>query len=594
MQKDQRGRRQEGPKECQPRTKGAAPAPQNAANQARHECDAIHQQWRDDHPGHEGSAQEHVEFLAGQMRLARQARQLRNENDDARAHQIHERAIFALTEGQKSRDHTARTDIGRGDIVRDGHELAPVPLQPAFQLLDQRVAQALILNLFDRFGQKGQRQKIGGNLRRNTARAQIKQRFLIDGPGRATMRTDHVIGVDLKLGLGQKLAVIVQEQGLADLVAIGLLRARLDQDLALKHAHGPVAQHLLEHLTAFAAQRIMGDEHGVIVMKVTVANTGPSHMSDGIVARQLDHAIIAGEPPVHGQRKAFEGAFGAQTGKDMGRSMAFMIPALRPHMVEGCRISHVNFHHLVEPRGSRAGFQHGQFRARIQLDHVVQNRLGGLRAVVINQIDGARRFARHVDQDAVARKRGVERAQGAGNRRLAVLFQLTIKRTGPMDVGAGVGEPVNAHMLHRQIVRGFGVKHPVIEHNAQGVDVGKDQGVATDQHLGRRCLHLGERIRARKLPILIAPVRQAHRTDPRQRIGARRLGPPALRHRQRGNPSLGRAHFLCWGRHYATSARMSAYPLFSTSSASSGPPVLTIRPSAMMWTTSGLMWSSRR
>ena len=47
------------------------------------------------------------------------------------------------------------------------------------------------------------------------------------------MAAFHVVGVDFQLGLGQKLAVPVQQKRLADLIAIGLLRALFDQNLAL-------------------------------------------------------------------------------------------------------------------------------------------------------------------------------------------------------------------------------------------------------------------------------------------------------------------------------------------------------------------------
>jgi hypothetical protein len=93
------------------------------------------------------------------------------------------------------------------------------------------------------------------------------------------VRAGHVVGVDLQLRLGLELAVVVQQQRLADLVAVGLLRVGLHQDLALEHARSAVPQHLLEDLPAFAAFRVMGDEDGVVMVEiaVAVAQAAPPH-----------------------------------------------------------------------------------------------------------------------------------------------------------------------------------------------------------------------------------------------------------------------------------------------------------------------------
>ena len=90
------------------------------------------------------------------------------------------------------------------------------------------------------------------------------------------MRTGHVIGIDFKLWFGQKLAVIIQQQGLADLIAIGFLCTGFDQDFTLKHPYGTIAQDLLEHLAAFAADCIVRDENRVVVMERAIPQGGAS------------------------------------------------------------------------------------------------------------------------------------------------------------------------------------------------------------------------------------------------------------------------------------------------------------------------------
>jgi hypothetical protein len=107
------------------------------------------------------------------------------------------------------------------------------------------------------------------------------------------VRAFHVVGVDLEFGLGEELRVIVQKQRLADLVAVGLLRAGLHEDLALEHARRAVAEHLLEDLPAFAGHRVMGHEDGVVVVEVTVADAGAGDMRHGLVAGELHHLLVA-------------------------------------------------------------------------------------------------------------------------------------------------------------------------------------------------------------------------------------------------------------------------------------------------------------
>ena len=118
------------------------------------------------------------------------------------------------------------------------------------------------------------------------------------------MGTGDVIGVDLKLRLGQELAVIIQQKRLTDLIAIGFLRAFLDQNFALEHARGPVAQYLLEDLTALTIQRIMGDEHSVIVVKIrAIADTNTGNMGHRIIADDFKHTFVAREYTIEGERE---------------------------------------------------------------------------------------------------------------------------------------------------------------------------------------------------------------------------------------------------------------------------------------------------
>ena len=68
------------------------------------------------------------------------------------------------------------------------------------------------------------------------ARGQVEERVLVHRARGRAVAAHHVVGVDLELGLGEELARLVEQQPLADLVAVGLLRPGLHQDLALEHA----------------------------------------------------------------------------------------------------------------------------------------------------------------------------------------------------------------------------------------------------------------------------------------------------------------------------------------------------------------------
>ena len=92
------------------------------------------------------------------------------------------------------------------------------------------------------------------------------------------MAAFHIIGVDFKFGLGQKLTVVIQHQGLADLVAIGFLGPLFDKDLALEHADSAIFQHFLEHLPAFATLASMGYKHRVIMQESAVTDGGTCNM----------------------------------------------------------------------------------------------------------------------------------------------------------------------------------------------------------------------------------------------------------------------------------------------------------------------------
>ena len=188
----------------------------------------------------------------------------------------------------------------------------------------------------------------------------------------------HVIGIDFQLGLGEELAVFVQKKALADLIAVRLLRTRLDQDLALKDAGRAVHQHLLEHLPAFARLGPMGDEHGVVVMEIAVAHRRPGQMGTGIRTGQVDHRLVPGQAAIRGKGKGPQFRLRTQPGEKMGHRAAFVVAALQADVVETGTIRNVNFQNLVETCSGGAVLQKRQAGTGVKLNAVMQDRIGSV------------------------------------------------------------------------------------------------------------------------------------------------------------------------------------------------------------------------
>ena len=101
----------------------------------------------------------------------------------------------------------------------------------------------------------------------------------------------------------------------------------------------------------------MRNENRVVMMKITITNTGARNMGDTVIPVQPKHTFVARQNPVRCQRKGFELAFGSQFCKHMRHRAAFMIAALGPNMMELCTIRNKDFHHFVKPCCRRTVFQ---------------------------------------------------------------------------------------------------------------------------------------------------------------------------------------------------------------------------------------------
>ena len=130
-------------------------------------------------------------------------------------------------------------------------------------------------------------------------------------------------------------------------------------------------EHLLEHLSAFAAFGSVGDKDRVVVMKRPVTHRSARDMGFGVGAGKADHRLVARQRAVSGQGERFKQRLGGQMGEDVGHSVAAQIAALRADVVEAGGCAQINLDHMVQPCGGGALFQQGQFGPSVQLDHMV-------------------------------------------------------------------------------------------------------------------------------------------------------------------------------------------------------------------------------
>src|SRR5258705_5506266 len=107
--------------------------------------------------------------------------------------------------------------------------------QPRGDLVDQRVAQARVLDALDRLADEGLDQQPLGLLCRNAARLEIEQEVVVKRAGGRAMTALHIVGVDFQFRLAVGLGLLGQEQRMRRHLGVGLLRLRRNRDSALEY-----------------------------------------------------------------------------------------------------------------------------------------------------------------------------------------------------------------------------------------------------------------------------------------------------------------------------------------------------------------------
>jgi hypothetical protein len=238
--------------------------------------------------------------------------------------------------------------------------LLAVARDPGGEPLAHVVGEALVLDLLDRLVDEGEHEQALGLVPGDAARGEVEERVIVGSTAGRAVRAFDVVGVDLELGLGEELRGLVEQEALADLVAVGALGAGLDQDLALEDADRAAVEHLLEDLPALAVGGAVGDEDGVVVVEGAVADAGPRQVGGAVRAGELDDMLVAGEAAVGGQGEGLERRALAEPGEERGEGGALVVAALGADVVEARAVGDLDLGDAAEPRRGGAGFEQGE------------------------------------------------------------------------------------------------------------------------------------------------------------------------------------------------------------------------------------------
>ena len=189
-------------------------------------------------------------------------------------------------------------------MVTAGCIVSLAPSSQRLDGLDQRLAQAGMLDALDRLADEGLDQQRLGLRAGNAARAQIEQQVLVELAGGRAVAALHVVGEDFQLRLVVGLGLLGQHQRVRGHLGVGLLRARPHDDLALEHAAALVVEHGLEHLAALAADRRVIDHHrGVGVLACPCSKRRAADVRDRPLAAEAQEQLVARHRAAGGEER---------------------------------------------------------------------------------------------------------------------------------------------------------------------------------------------------------------------------------------------------------------------------------------------------
>src|SRR5512143_2728509 len=111
------------------------------------------------------------------------------------------------------------------------------------------------------------------------------------------MAAHHVVGEDLKLGLGIEFGRLGEQERLGHLLAVGLLRVGRDDALALENAARLAVEHGLEQLAAGAMRHGMLDEERGVAMLAAAQEERAGNVERRAFAGKARESLAAHDAP---------------------------------------------------------------------------------------------------------------------------------------------------------------------------------------------------------------------------------------------------------------------------------------------------------
>ncbi len=120
------------------------------------------------------------------------------------------------------------------------------------------------------------------------------------------MAADHVVGEDFQLRLIVGFRFVRQQQRPRHHLGVGLLRVRLDHDLALEHAVALAVEHGAELLAALAGDAGVLDQQRVVDMLLVAQETDAADACLRSLAGETHEGLIAHQRGVGGEGEGVE------------------------------------------------------------------------------------------------------------------------------------------------------------------------------------------------------------------------------------------------------------------------------------------------
>ena len=357
---------------------------------------------------------------------------------------------------------------------------------------------------------------------RDAARAQIEQRVVVQVAGGRAVAAFHVVGIDLQLRLGVDLRLVGQQQCLAELMAVRLLRVLVDHDPPLEDGARGIIDHALEDLAARGPRLQVFDHGGRVAVLRVAQQVGAVQVTFGAFAVEAHRGLVARQPATGGLREAVVHRVAPEAGVqrgDMNRLGAFLLDLV---VVQLRAIPERDLGRAVGKVRTRAEpdvvLDHGGVAIRLEHDQVARMEGDGLRPgrAHVNHLDGQRdgNAALDPEHQPVAHHRGVEREQG-----LAVELANLSKVGGDAVRIAGqrLGQAAELDALGQLARHGDALAQAAVDEDHAVADAAlrKQRGQAVDADRGRgpRGLEAGllQEAEAGVFPRLLARAGQAER-----------------------------------------------------------------------------------